>query len=65
MSQPTTRPAYKLLAGENPDIVEELRYLFDADPQPWLDTPNPVFGGRKPRELIDTDEEIELRYWIR
>jgi hypothetical protein len=65
MSQPAIKAAHKLLPGEDPDIVEELRKLFDTDPQAWLDTPHEWFWGRKPRELIGTEQESDLRNWIR
>jgi hypothetical protein len=54
----------ELLDDELPDIVEELKKIFD-DPQAWLDTPHEWFWGRKPRELIGTEDESHLRDWIR
>ena len=53
-----------LLDGEDVNLVQELKKLF-SDPQPWLDTPNAQFMGRKPRELLGTEEEEHLRNWIR
>jgi uncharacterized protein (DUF2384 family) len=35
------------------------------DSDRWLDTPHTWFGGRKPRELIGTQDERELRNLIR
>jgi hypothetical protein len=31
----------------------------------WLDSPNISLGGEKPRELIGTDMEPEVRYLLR
>lgn len=64
MSQSTTKPAYELLPGEDPDIVEEMKKIFD-DPQPWLDRPIEWLWGKKPREMIGTEDEIHLRHWLR
>lgn len=33
----------------------EVRQQIDA----WLDQPNPAFGDRCPRELLESDEEVE------
>lgn len=64
MSLSPSQPSYKLLAGEHPDIVEDMKEIFD-DPQPWLDRPIEWLEGRKPRELIGTENEIHLRNWLR
>jgi hypothetical protein len=38
------------------DLAEDLLMY----PEQWLDNPNPNFGGRKPRDLIGTDEEVKV-----
>jgi hypothetical protein len=53
-----------LFAGEHQDIVQDVRAVV-ADPENWLDMPNDRLGGRKPRELVGTREEIHLRNLIR
>jgi DNA-binding transcriptional ArsR family regulator len=35
------------------------------DPRLWLNTPNPQFAGRRPIDLIGTEDEPELRNLIR
>ena len=58
------RPTYEVFEDEEPDIMEELKKFFD-DPEPWLDIPHERLMGRKPRELIGTDQEIHLRNLLR
>ena len=55
--------ARKPVKEELPNIRKELELIFE-DPQPWLDTPNSWFGGRKPGDLIGTPDEKHLRNWI-
>jgi hypothetical protein len=64
MSKPAGKPAYDLIADESPDIVEDMKKIFD-DPEPWLDRPIEWLWGRKPREMIGTEDEIHLRNWLR
>lgn len=45
------------------DIREELANVM-ADSERWLNTPNPHFGGRKPVDVIGTEEERFIREWI-
>jgi Antitoxin Xre/MbcA/ParS C-terminal toxin-binding domain len=48
----------------DPDEQAEIRDLITqvvAHPDLWLDTPNDVLGGKKPRDLIGTDQEERLR----
>jgi uncharacterized protein (DUF2384 family) len=58
------RPKYEIFEDEHPDIIEELKKFTD-DLEPWLDTPNERLMGRKPRDLIGTDQEIHLRNLLR
>ncbi len=54
----------ELIPGENPDLREEVRAHF-SDPDLWLDTENDQFGGRKPRDLIGTEDEKYIRNLLR
>lgn len=54
----------KLFPGENPDLGEEVKTLL-PNGVAWLDTPNFLFEGRKPRALIGSPEEFRLRNAIR
>ncbi len=48
----------------DPDEHVELESLIAevvADPDRWMDTPNDQLGGEKPRGLIGTDREEQLR----
>jgi|GEM_PF-2979882 len=54
------------LAGRNPDDVVEPALLEDVggfvdDPEEWFRTPNEVFEGRKPIDLLGTPDEPRLR----
>jgi Protein of unknown function (DUF2384) len=40
--------------------VQELAEGLLMYPEQWLDNPNPNFGGRKPRDLLGTDEEVKV-----
>ena len=44
-------------------IRAELETIVD-NPVLWLGSPNPLFGGRTPNELIGTGDENLLREWI-
>jgi len=44
-------------------ILAELETIVDNGSL-WLDSPNPLFGGRTPGELIGTEDEVLLREWI-
>ena len=56
------RPSY-LHKGD--PTLENLLAGFFADPQLWLDTPNHNFGGRKPGDLVGTDEERKVYNLLR
>jgi uncharacterized protein (DUF2384 family) len=53
------RPRREASDGEV-SILEDVNNIF-ADPQAWLDTPNEHLDGRKPRDLLNTEEEKHLR----
>ncbi len=44
-------------------LIQDIATVVD-DPEAWLEAPNPRFSGRKPSDLIGTDEEPELRNLI-
>jgi hypothetical protein len=49
---------------QDPDEQVDLESLIAevvADPDQWMDTPNDQLGGCKPRELIGTSREGQLR----
>ena len=54
----------KLFPNENPDLREEAKTVL-PNGVAWLDTPNFLFEGRKPRELIGSPEEFRVRDVIR
>ncbi len=53
-----------LLEGESSDILKDLQETIpNADE--WLDTPNTRLWYKKPRDLIGTPQERQLRYLLR
>jgi hypothetical protein len=53
-----------ILDDESPSILDDVRKMFrNADE--WLDAPNSSLGGERPRDLIGTDMEPEVRYVLR
>jgi hypothetical protein len=61
---PGTQPACDLLPGEHADITIDVRAILKNADQ-WLTTPNVVFGGRAPNELIGTPDERFIRETLR
>jgi hypothetical protein len=55
----------KLLSWESPDVTDDVRLLWGDSADAWLDTPNVHFGGRRPRDLVGTDDEVFLRELLR
>ena len=52
----------------DPDISREICGLIDEvvpDPVEWRDTPNSALGGKKPNQLIGTEDETMLRDLLR
>jgi hypothetical protein len=43
-----------------PDSLGELLAAVVDDPETWLSTPSAQLGGRKPADLIGTDEEVKV-----
>jgi|HubBroStandDraft_3_1064219.scaffolds.fasta_scaffold1143767_1 hypothetical protein len=56
--------AAKLFPNENPDLREEAKTVL-PNGAAWLDTPNFLFEGRKPADLIGTAEEFRVRDLVR
>ncbi len=60
----TARKSFALLEDESSNILDDIRKVF-PDPDAWLDAPNDLLGGEKPRDLISTEREQEVRYLLR
>jgi hypothetical protein len=54
----------ELLEGESADILKDVRETI-PDAEQWLDTPNTRLWYKRPRELIGTPDERQLRYLLR
>jgi len=59
----TARPCATPTAAPADDLQRDLQNIL-ADPDLWLNTPNDLFGGRLPVELIGTEDENLLREWV-
>jgi hypothetical protein len=57
-------PPFTLIEGESPQILDDIRAMI-PDWERWLDLPHIWFGGRRPRELLGTEDEKEIRYLLR
>ena len=60
------KPASRSIEGKeiDPRLLKELSALVD-DPIAWLNTTNEVFEGRKPIDVLGTDDEPRLRNRIK
>jgi Protein of unknown function (DUF2384) len=58
------RKPFAILEEESPNIIDDVRKVF-PNPDAWLDAPNDSLGGAKPRDLISTQRESEVRYLLR
>ncbi len=58
------RKPVAILADESPNIIDDVRKVF-PDAEAWLDAPNDALGGEKPRDLICTEREREVRFLLR
>jgi hypothetical protein len=56
--------AFELIEGESPDVLEDVRRTI-PDPDEWLDTPNLRLRCQKPRDLVGTPQEPQLRFLLR
>ena len=61
MPVPTHTPKSVVL-GRPARSTELTRLVFEVvdNPDRWLSTPSVHFGGRKPLDLVGTDEEFKL-----
>ena len=66
-TSPSQRRSAKAVKKQPPSPREAMRAELETivdNPGLWLDSPNPLFGGRTPGELIGTEDEKLLREWI-
>lgn len=47
-------------SASRPVPLAELLAVVVDDPETWLATPSAQLGGRRPADLIDTDEEVKV-----
>ncbi len=60
---PETSGIPNVLDTSHPSRTDSLNELLAAvvdDPETWLSTPSAQLGGRKPADLIGTDEEVKV-----
>lgn len=53
-----------LLPDEDPDIRQEAGKFF-ANPDEWLDTPNPNLAGRTPNDFVKDGHDEPVRNLLR
>jgi Protein of unknown function (DUF2384) len=58
------RKPFVILDDESTNIEEDVSKLI-PDAEEWLDSPNSLLRGERPRDLIGTDMEPEVRYLLR
>jgi hypothetical protein len=64
VSPESARKPFVLLEDESSNIVDDVRKEI-PNSEAWLDSPNCWFGGEKPRDLIGTEMEREVRDLLR
>lgn len=64
VSPKAARKPFAILDDESPDILDDVRKVIPHH-KTWLDAPNDSLGGEKPRDLIGTEREREVRYLLR
>jgi len=64
VSPKAARKPFAILEVESPNILDDVRKVF-PDSKAWLDAPNDSLGGEKPRDLIGTEREWEVRQLLR
>ncbi len=52
-------PEPKISRSELTKLIKKVGTVVEA-PEDWLNTPNPQFEGRRPIDLIGTDDEIRV-----
>lgn len=60
-AEPAARPT--LSKSEWKKLVKKVASAID-DPEEWLNRPNPQFEGRRPIDLIGTDDEVRVHIII-
>ena len=58
------RKPFVILEDESSNIVDDVSKVV-PDSEAWLDSPNSSLGGERPRDLIGTEMEREVRYLLR
>jgi hypothetical protein len=58
------RKPFVILEDESSNIVDDVGKVV-RDAEVWLDSPNSSLGGDRPRDLIGTEMEREVRYLLR
>jgi hypothetical protein len=53
-----------ILEDESSNILDDVSKVL-PDAEVWLDSPNSSLGGERPRDLIGTEMEREVRYLLR
>ncbi len=53
----------KFVYLDDDDLSRELDDIL-ANPEEWLAAPNENFGGRRPVDLVGTDDEHLIYEWI-
>jgi hypothetical protein len=61
---PGARKPFVILQDESSNIVDDVSKVV-PDSEAWLDSPNSSLGGERPRDLIGTEMEREVRYLLR
>ncbi len=56
-------PEPKISRSELKKLIKKVGTVVE-DPEDWLNTPNPQFEGRRPIDLIGTDDEIRVHIII-
>jgi hypothetical protein len=64
VSPNASRKPFRLLEDESPNILDDIQKVI-PDPEAWLDAPHALLGGAKPRDLIGTEREREVRSLLR
>jgi hypothetical protein len=58
------RKPFVILEDESSNIVDDASKVV-PDAEVWLDSPNSSLGGERPRDLIGTEMERDVRYLLR
>jgi hypothetical protein len=64
VSPEVSHKPFVILEDESSNILDDVRKVV-PDAEVWLDSPNSSLGGERPRDLIGTEMEREVRYLLR